>query len=135
MSRVQRQLRRVFVVQAALCALLVILSYLLLMRYGITGIGIAWLTGQSVIALSLVLYEALCDGQYFRPLDGSAVAKNRFIVPDFIGPDPILQLSRPLRDAWSRGRSIYRWMRMKPTINRIVHQVQNESSDSVWQVQ
>ncbi|MFN8446527.1 MAG: phosphotransferase [Caldilineaceae bacterium] len=128
-NRVQRKLMRVFIVQAALCGLVVVLSYLLLKRDGITGIGLAWLIGQSVIALILVLYEALFDAQYFRPLDNSATNYR------FISHDPILQLSRPLRSGWSRWGSSYRWLRMRPTISQIVQQVRSQNQDLDWQVQ
>jgi O-antigen/teichoic acid export membrane protein len=54
-ARVQRHMRSVVAVLAALCGLVFALSFALLDIYGITGIGIAWLVSQSVIAAVLWL--------------------------------------------------------------------------------
>lgn len=52
-ARVQNQIRSIMVVQGVICLLSLGLSYLLLKRYGITGIGIAWLMTQGLMALIL----------------------------------------------------------------------------------
>jgi O-antigen/teichoic acid export membrane protein/aminoglycoside phosphotransferase (APT) family kinase protein len=49
-ARVQRRVRAIVIVLAALCALVLILSHILLQRYGITGVGVAWLVSQTIIA-------------------------------------------------------------------------------------
>lgn len=56
-ARVQRRIRAIVVTQTTTCALALGLTYLLLDPYGITGVGIAWLTGQTVIALILLATE------------------------------------------------------------------------------
>lgn len=53
--RVQRRMGELVMVQAALCVLVLGLSYFLLPVYGITGVGIAWLTAQSIVAAFLVV--------------------------------------------------------------------------------
>jgi O-antigen/teichoic acid export membrane protein len=49
-ARVQRRVRAIVIVLASLCALVLILSHILLQRYGITGVGVAWLVSQTIIA-------------------------------------------------------------------------------------
>jgi hypothetical protein len=49
-ARVQRRVRAIVIVLAALCALVLSLSHILLQRYGITGVGVAWLVSQTIIA-------------------------------------------------------------------------------------
>lgn len=53
MARVRRRMAEVFLVQALSCALVLGLSALLLPRLGITGVGLAWLTSQGVVAILL----------------------------------------------------------------------------------
>jgi len=60
-SRVKRRMRAIVVMVVSLCALILGLTYLLIAAYGIAGIGIAWLVGQTVVAVYLLLTE-------FRPL-------------------------------------------------------------------
>jgi O-antigen/teichoic acid export membrane protein len=57
-SRVRRQMRWVIAVQAAMCLLMLSLSYVLIQLYGITGVGLAWLISQSVVA-AVVLFTQL----------------------------------------------------------------------------
>ena len=54
-ARVRNRVGAIIVVQAALCALALGLSYPLLHRYGIMGVGIAWLTSQTLVAAGIVL--------------------------------------------------------------------------------
>jgi O-antigen/teichoic acid export membrane protein len=54
-ARVQRHLTAMVLVLAALCGLVVGLSLLLLPRYGITGVGLGWLIGQTMVAVTLLL--------------------------------------------------------------------------------
>jgi aminoglycoside phosphotransferase (APT) family kinase protein/O-antigen/teichoic acid export membrane protein len=49
-ARVQRRVRAIVIVLASLCALVLSLSHILLQRYGITGVGVAWLVSQTIIA-------------------------------------------------------------------------------------
>jgi O-antigen/teichoic acid export membrane protein/aminoglycoside phosphotransferase (APT) family kinase protein len=56
-ARVQRRMRAVVVVTAAMAISVMGLSVVLLDRYGLTGVGVAWLAAQSVIALGLLLTE------------------------------------------------------------------------------
>ncbi len=53
MARVQRHIRRVFFVFAALCTLVLIFASLFSNLYGVTGVGLAWLLAQSVVATVL----------------------------------------------------------------------------------
>lgn len=55
MARVQNQTLGIFLVQAALCVLMLSLTFYLLPRMGINGIGIAWLASQSLMAVVLML--------------------------------------------------------------------------------
>lgn len=56
-ARVQRLTGRVTLVQALLFALQISLCFVFLPRYGILGVGIAWLIGQSTVALILMLHQ------------------------------------------------------------------------------
>lgn len=56
-ARVQRRMRAVVVVTAAMSISVMGLSVLLLDRYGLAGVGAAWLLVQSVIAAVLLLTE------------------------------------------------------------------------------
>jgi O-antigen/teichoic acid export membrane protein len=58
-ARVQRRVARVASVRGALCLLTLGLGYPLLRRYGIAGIGAAWLTSQTVVAAAVVLARFL----------------------------------------------------------------------------
>lgn len=52
-ARVQRWIRGAIAVQASLCVMVLSLSYLFLAEFGITGIGVAWLISQTIVALVL----------------------------------------------------------------------------------
>lgn len=54
MARVQRRIRSVFIVFVALCTLVLIFAHLFSSRYGVTGVGLAYLLAQSVVALVLL---------------------------------------------------------------------------------
>ena len=56
-ARVQRRMVAMVIVLGALCLMVLSLSYVLLGIYGITGIGIAWLVSQTVIALVLLVTQ------------------------------------------------------------------------------
>jgi O-antigen/teichoic acid export membrane protein len=52
-ARVHRHVGHIVLVQAVLCVLVLGLSIVFTRDYGITGIGIAWLTAQTVVAVAL----------------------------------------------------------------------------------
>jgi O-antigen/teichoic acid export membrane protein/LysM repeat protein len=54
-ARVRNRVGAIVIVQAALCALTLGLSYPLLHRYGIIGVGIAWLSSQTLVAAGIAL--------------------------------------------------------------------------------
>jgi O-antigen/teichoic acid export membrane protein/LysM repeat protein len=54
-ARVRGRVGAIVAVQAALCALALGLSYPLIQLYGITGVGIAWLTSQTLVAACIAL--------------------------------------------------------------------------------
>jgi O-antigen/teichoic acid export membrane protein/aminoglycoside phosphotransferase len=56
-ARVQRRMRAVVVVTASMSIGVMGLSIVLLDRYGLTGVGVAWLVAQSVVALALLVTE------------------------------------------------------------------------------
>jgi aminoglycoside phosphotransferase len=56
-ARVQRRMKAVMVVTAAMSISVMGLSVLLLDRYGLTGLGAAWLAAQSFIAIVLLVTE------------------------------------------------------------------------------
>jgi O-antigen/teichoic acid export membrane protein len=61
LMRAQNHNRQLVFSQGALCAAALGLAYVLLPRYGITGVGLAWLVAQTGAAVYLLLAE-------FRPL-------------------------------------------------------------------
>ncbi|HEU5098385.1 MAG TPA: LysM domain-containing protein [Roseiflexaceae bacterium] len=54
-ARVRNRVVAIVVLQAALCALTLGLSYPLMHLYGVTGVGIAWFTSQTLVALGIAL--------------------------------------------------------------------------------
>lgn len=57
MVRVQRKIYKVTLVLVTLCAVVLVSAYFLLEAYGITGVGVAWLLGQSTVMLALLLTD------------------------------------------------------------------------------
>ncbi len=56
-ARVRRRVQKIFFVFTALCAVVLVSAYLFSSAYGVTGVGLAWLVGQSVVALTLLLTD------------------------------------------------------------------------------
>ncbi|HJW91738.1 MAG TPA: hypothetical protein VJ436_13950 [Anaerolineales bacterium] len=56
-ARVRNQPKGVVLVQGSLCVLVLGLSYFFLQEFGITGVGLAWLVSQTVIAVYLYLTQ------------------------------------------------------------------------------
>jgi len=56
-KRVQKKMKTVILLGVFMTAMVFLMSYLLLPRLGIKGIGIAWLAGQSVIAFIVIVME------------------------------------------------------------------------------
>jgi len=54
-ARAQNRVLWMVLNQALLCVLVLSLSYVLLPRMGITGVGVAWLISQSIVAVSVAL--------------------------------------------------------------------------------
>src|SRR6185369_11010272 len=54
-ARVRNRVGTIVAVQAVLCALALGLSYPLLQWYGIMGVGIAWLSSQTLVAIGIAL--------------------------------------------------------------------------------
>ena len=57
MARVQHRMLAIVIVQTALCALVIGLSVWLLDRYGLDGLGWAWLISQTLVAMVLLLTQ------------------------------------------------------------------------------
>lgn len=57
LARVRQRMLELVLIQAALCIGSIILSFMLLPRYGITGIGYAWLATQTVVACTLIMTQ------------------------------------------------------------------------------
>jgi O-antigen/teichoic acid export membrane protein len=56
-ARVQRRMVGLVMLRGGLCVIVLSLSYLLLPRWGITGVGIAWCVGQSSMAIVVLLTQ------------------------------------------------------------------------------
>ncbi len=56
-ARVQRRMRRVVTILAAMCVMVLFLTEVLLRDVGLTGVGIAWLTAQMVLAAIVLLTQ------------------------------------------------------------------------------
>ena len=54
-ARAQNRVLWMVLNQALLCVLVLSLSYVLLPRFGVTGVGVAWLISQSIVAVSVAL--------------------------------------------------------------------------------
>ena len=55
MAQVRRQISKIMLSLGSLCILVISLSYLLLSRFGILGVGYAWLISQSLVAGGILL--------------------------------------------------------------------------------
>jgi O-antigen/teichoic acid export membrane protein len=55
LARVKRNIRALVIVQLALCSIVLGLSVALIAPMGITGVGVAWLAGQGIVAAVLLL--------------------------------------------------------------------------------
>jgi O-antigen/teichoic acid export membrane protein len=56
LARVRQRIHEVVAIQAVSCAFVLGLGLVLLRIYGLNGIGLAWLIGQSILALFLILH-------------------------------------------------------------------------------
>jgi len=56
-ARVQRRMLAVILVMGSLCVLVLTLGFMFLELYGITGVGLAWLLSQTIVAGILVLLQ------------------------------------------------------------------------------
>ena len=65
-ARAQNRLLWMVLNQALLCVLVLSLSYFLLPRLGITGVGVAWLISQTIVAISVTL-RVFVFGRRTRP--------------------------------------------------------------------
>jgi O-antigen/teichoic acid export membrane protein len=67
-ARVQRRMLGLVMLRGGLCVIVLSLSYLLLPRWGITGVGVAWCVGQSSLAIVVLLTQLRwvfrLDGQW-----------------------------------------------------------------------
>jgi len=68
--RVENRTRRIAIIQGTLCVLVLAMSYSFLGIFGIAGVGLAWLAGQTIVAALLMLTQ-------LRPIlrHGSAARK------------------------------------------------------------
>ena len=56
-KRVQKNMKPVILLTSFMAVITIFTSYLLLPRLGINGVGIAWLVGQSVISLIVIIWD------------------------------------------------------------------------------
>ena len=56
-KRVQKIMKPVIILTAFMAFIAISLSYLLLPRFGINGVGIAWLSAQSAIAIVVIFWD------------------------------------------------------------------------------
>lgn len=112
-ARVQRWLLKAFVVQASLCGSVLLLSILLLERIGITGVGLAWLIGQTFVAIVL-LFSELRVG---------------------LRNEALLRIASNLRSHWTLWHSRRKMTQLKPLVNSILARLQAQLGDGHWQVQ
>jgi O-antigen/teichoic acid export membrane protein len=56
-KRVQKKVKTVIFLAALMAIIVVMTSYLLLPRLGINGVGIAWLAGQSAVAVIVIVWD------------------------------------------------------------------------------
>jgi Membrane protein involved in the export of O-antigen and teichoic acid len=56
-KRVQRKMKTVIFLNALMAIIVVLTSYLLLPRLGINGVGVAWLAGQSAVAVIVIAWD------------------------------------------------------------------------------
>lgn len=56
-ARVQNRIGRIVLLQGAVCILMLSSSHILLRRYGINGMGVAWLASQTLVAVVVLLTQ------------------------------------------------------------------------------
>ena len=74
-ARVQRRMRMLFGVPAAIAVIVIGMSWMLAPTWGLTGVGLSWLIGQTVVAAVLLVQGRLGRGHAAAPAtpsDGSA---------------------------------------------------------------
>lgn len=111
-TRVQRRILAGFMVQVSLCTLVLLIALLLLVPMGITAVGLAWLVGQSVIALFLLVsdFQLGTQGETF------------------------LQLASRQRNRWSCWRASKKIAALQPQIEHILAKMATSTDQEKWQV-
>ncbi|MBW0105007.1 lipopolysaccharide biosynthesis protein [Pseudonocardia sp. KRD291] len=61
-ARVQRRMRVLFGVPAAIATIVIGMSWVVATWWGLTGVGLSWLVGQSVVALALLVHGRIRHG-------------------------------------------------------------------------
>ncbi len=61
-ARVQRRMRVLLGVPAAIAIIVIGMSWIVAPFWGLTGIGLSWLAGQTVVALALLVHGRLRHG-------------------------------------------------------------------------
>jgi len=116
MARVQRHIYKIFSVFVVLCTVVLVSAYFLSSAYGITGIGLAWLVGQSAVAAALLLTDL-----------------RRAWLPHLELPNQLLILLKLLRD----GPAQLLWRRARKLLPAVTEQLARGSYPDAysWQLQ
>jgi len=119
-ARVQRRMAAIVLVQTSLSLLILLFSWLLMGRYGITGVGVAWLLSHSIVAVILLL------------------TTTRTIWAPRAELQPLRRLEVRLRGVarrWGRGDQLATARELVPEILPTISPPANASPPSDWIIQ
>ena len=66
-ARVQRRIKDIVITVSILCGMVLLFTFLLISRMGLSGVGLAWLISQSVVATAIILTK-LRDNLILQPV-------------------------------------------------------------------
>jgi O-antigen/teichoic acid export membrane protein/Ser/Thr protein kinase RdoA (MazF antagonist) len=111
-ARVQRNIRALIATQATISVLVLVMIYFFIGRFGITGIGYAWLISQTLVAIGL------------------AATRLRFLLLSHLNLDPLLRLSKIPRGI------VRHWKNRKQVndVNEVITQIRDRlnARGDVW---
>jgi aminoglycoside phosphotransferase (APT) family kinase protein len=119
-ARVRRQVRAIVLVQAGICILVLGQTFLLLEPYGVTGVGIAWLSSQTIMAIILGVTQLGSVWLHDAKLPGIA---------------RLLAIPRRVWRAWTRRNDLPQARRILPAILHKMQSAAGHDGAPEWQAQ
>ncbi len=119
-ARVEQRLRTIILVPAVLGGSVLTLSLVLLKEVGITGVGVAWLAGQTLIAIFLLITDWRTTVFPFVDIQNMLT---------------VLSFPRKLRERWRQRKSVRLGTQLLPKIVPSLRSKVNDKTETPWRVQ